>query len=240
MQGGPSGQTGLGLTRAFSWGGVLLFALFLGGLLGYPYARPYLAALPPTPMPTAAPVAVISPIETRPPRTCVPTPSSTPAPTLTPTPTSTPAWPTRIIIPAIGVDAPVVPVSWQTIEVGGEPQPVWDVPDRYAVGWHQTSAPLGVAGNTVLNGHNTTRGEVFRDLYTLAAGDVITLYSADIPHTYAVTQTLILPEAGQPLEVRLGNAAYIMPTADERVTLVTCHPYGSVRNRLIVIALPVD
>jgi sortase (surface protein transpeptidase) len=53
-----------------------------------------------------------------------------------------------------------------------------------------------------------------------------------------VSETLILPEAGQPLGVRRENARYVMPTDDERLTLVTCHPYGSLRNRLIVIARP--
>jgi sortase (surface protein transpeptidase) len=38
--------------------------------------------------------------------------------------------------------------------------------------------------------------------------------------------------------VRLRNAEYIAPTADERLTLVTCHPYGSLRNRLVIIAYP--
>jgi sortase (surface protein transpeptidase) len=55
-----------------------------------------------------------------------------------------------------------------------------------------------------------------------------------------VTEVLILPEAGQPLEVRIENAYYVLPTDDERLTLVTCHPYGSLRNRLIVIAHPTN
>jgi len=109
----------------------------------------------------------------------------------------------------------------------------------YAAGWHETSAPLGVPGNTVLNGHNTTNGEVFRDLYTLEIEDTITVYADDASYTYAVTETLLLPEAGQPLDVRRQNARYVMPTGDERLTLVTCHPYGSLRYRLIVIARPV-
>ena len=108
----------------------------------------------------------------------------------------------------------------------------------YAAGWHESSAPLGVPGNTVLNGHNTTHGEIFRDLYTLEAGDDIVVYSDETPYTYAVTEVLILPEADQPLEVRVENAHYILPTDDERLTLVTCHPYGSLQYRLIVIAQP--
>jgi sortase A len=91
-------------------------------------------------------------------------------------------------------------------------------------------------GNTVLNGHNSTNGEIFRDLYKLKVGDVVIPYSQGVSLTYAVSETLILREAGQPLEVRLENARYMKPTDDERLTLVTCHPYGSLRNRLIIIA----
>jgi LPXTG-site transpeptidase (sortase) family protein len=151
----------------------------------------------------------------------------------------TPVLPVRIVIRAIDLDAPVIPVSWRMTDVDGEEQAVWDLPKIRAAGWHATSAPLGVVGNTVLSGHNTSNGEVFRYLYLLKAGDIIAIHSADDSYTYAVTETQILPEAGQPLEVRIENASYIMPTEDKRLTLVTCHPYGSLRNRLIVIAHPI-
>lgn len=215
-------------------GGVLL--LLVGGVLAYPYVSSRLAAFPPTPSPTPT----LLPSTDSPPTIASIVPTLTPIPTFphTPTPTPTPALPTRIVIPAIGVDGPVVPVSWETVEVGDQTQAAWEVPDMYAAGWHETSAPLGVPGNTVLNGHNTTNGEIFRDLYTLEIGDTITVYSDDTSYDYAVTAVLILPEAGQPLEVRVENARYILPTEDERLTLVTCHPYGSLRYRLIVIARP--
>ena len=216
-------------------GGVLL--LIVGGLLAYPYASSRLADVPPTP--SFSPPAMHTP---PPPHTHTPTFLPTPAPTSshTPTPTPIPALPTRIVIPTIGVDGPVVPISWKTVEVGEQTHAAWDVPDMYAAGWHETSAPLGVVGNTVLNGHNTTNGEIFRDLYTLEIGDVIVVYADDTPYTYTVSEVLILPEAGQPLEVRIENARYILPTEDERLTLVTCHPYGSLRYRLIVIAYPTE
>jgi LPXTG-site transpeptidase (sortase) family protein len=134
----------------------------------------------------------------------------------------------------------VVPVSIETVTIDGREQSTWQAPDTYAAGWHESSARLGERENLVLNGHNTAHGEVFRDLYTLEPGATIRLHSDVITKTYAVAELLILKEAGQPMEVRLKNARYIMPTADERLTLVTCHPYGSLRNRLIVIARPVD
>jgi len=167
-----------------------------------------------------------------------PTAVARPTATPVPSPTPAPALPTRIVIPSISVDAPVVTITLETVEVDGQEQPAWGVPNSYAAGWHNTSAPLGVPGNTVLNGHNTTNGEVFRDLYTLETGDAITVYSGDTPYQFSVAEVLILPEAGQPLDVRIENARYILSTDDERLTLVTCHPYGSLRNRLIVIAYP--
>lgn len=148
--------------------------------------------------------------------------------------------PTQIVVPALHVDAPVVSVSVEEKQTAGKTQRIWGVPDDFAAGWHDTSARVGERGNTVLNGHNTNHGEIFRDLYRLRPNDEIILHSKKISVTYRVSETLILPEGGQPLEVRLRNARYVLPTDDTRLTLVTCHPYGSLRNRLIVIARPVQ
>jgi LPXTG-site transpeptidase (sortase) family protein len=240
---GPARQAGRGsMAQVFIWGGLLL--LLVGGFLLYPYVGSRLAA--PLPKPTdvsySLPLAATSvPITHTPTLTSTLTSvlTFTIRPSLTPTPTPPPVIPERIIILAIDLNAPVIPISWTVVKVDGQEQPVWDLPDTRAAGWHETSASLGVPGNTVLNGHNTNNGEVFRNLYKLKIGDEIVLHSARMAYTYAVTQTLILPEAGQPLEVRIENAHYIQPTEDERLTLVTCHPYGSLRNRLIVIARPV-
>ena len=242
---GSPEQAGGGLTaQVLIWGGVLL--LLAGGLLTWPYFSSRLATFSPTPtftpspLPSTVPAPTVTNVVPTNSPTPIPaltqTPIPTPTPTHTPTSTPTPAPPTRIVIPSLGVDAPVLPVSWQAIEVDGQEQAAWKVLDMYAAGWHESSAPLGVSGNTVFNGHNTTNGEIFRDLYTLEAGDDIVVYSDDTPYTYAVTEVLILPEAGQPLAVRIENAHHILPTDDERLTLVTCHPYGSLRYRLIVIA----
>jgi LPXTG-site transpeptidase (sortase) family protein len=228
------------VAQAFIWGGALL--LLVGGFLVYPYASSRLVISPPTPTDVAyasPPTATNVPLTPTLTPTLTAVLTSTPSPTLTPTPTPPPAIPDRVIIPAINLDAPVVPVSWTMALVDGQKQPMWNLPETRAAGWHETSASLGVPGNTVLNGHNTANGEVFRNLYKLEPGDEIILYSGKMTYTYAITQTLILPEAGQTLKVRIENAHYIQPTEDERLTLVTCHPYGSLRNRLIVIARPV-
>jgi LPXTG-site transpeptidase (sortase) family protein len=148
--------------------------------------------------------------------------------------------PVRIVIPALGVDAPVEPVavSSQTFEDRYYAQ--WIVPDRYAAGWHVSSAPLGQAGNTVLNGHNNVHGAIFRDLIDLSAGDEIILYDDQKAHKYEVSEQVLLEERGQSLQTRSQNARFMLPSADERLTLVSCWPRVSSTHRLIVIAHPVD
>lgn len=148
--------------------------------------------------------------------------------------------PTRIVIPAIKVDATVTPMGQEQVTVVGKTFNTWSVPDAPLVGWHETSARLGIPGNTVLNGHNWPLNAAFRELYKLEEGARIEIYAGDIAYTYTLAETVVALEAGQPLDVRLNNAQYILPTHDERVTLITCHPYGSTANRLLLIAYPTD
>ncbi|MBN1681779.1 MAG: sortase [Anaerolineae bacterium] len=202
----------------------------------------------PTGTPTATPAAlaitqkptrtVIPPATESLPPTRSPAPSETPPPTRTPTATPRPVLPDRILIDAIGLDAPVVPVGQHPVALADHVYSQWDVPDAYAVGWHQNSAPLGRPGNTVLNGHHNTSGEVFRYLVALQPGDIITLEAAEQRYYYLVAQTMTLAEEGQPVDERIKNARWILPTRDERVTLITCWPYSSNTHRLVVIALP--
>jgi sortase A len=116
----------------------------------------------------------------------------------------------------------------------------WGVPDYRAAGWLNTSAAFGLPGNTVLDGHHNVRGEVFRDLWTLEAGDEILIYAGEQEREYGVEQVLILPERDRPLVERLANAQYIQPTEDERLTLVTCWPYNNNSHRTVVVAKPLE
>jgi sortase A len=174
--------------------------------------------------------------------TGTPTPWPTPSPTMTPTPTPTPdpasLVPTRLLIPAIGLDAPVVEIGWDTQDVNGAQVSVWNVPEYFAAGWHKTSAPPGQVGNTVLNGHHNIHGEVFRDLINLEAGDQIFLYVGETVYTYSVTELHLLEEKGRPVEERMQNAQWVAETNEERLTLVTCWPYTNNTHRLIIVALP--
>ena len=153
---------------------------------------------------------------------------------------SIPGQPVRIIIPKLNVDAAVHRSGLQTLFDNGLRYFQWAVPSGFAAGWHETSAPLGQPGNTVLNGHNNIYGEVFRDLVELDFGDQLTLYDNEGQiYTYEVQQQELLTENGQPISVRIENARWIEATDDERVTLISCWPYATNAYRVVLIARPV-
>jgi LPXTG-site transpeptidase (sortase) family protein len=151
--------------------------------------------------------------------------------------------PVRMVIPSLGVDAPVRDVGLSAVydvSQGNDLFYQWQVPQSYAAGWHHNSAPLGRAGNTVLNGHQNVYGEVFRDLENLSVGDGLLMYDKDgRSHLYQITNREILLERGQSEAIRLENARWIAPTMDERLTIVTCWPYTDNSHRLVIVAKPV-
>jgi len=201
-----------------------------------------------TPMPTEPPEASEATPDLLPewsvtPETPEPTePPPTRHPSPTPTPTSPPPAeepPTRILAPAIEMDARVVPMGWEMVDHDGTLVSEWVVPKK-AAGWHLNSALPGHNENVVLSGHHNIEGKVFRYVVDLEPGDEITLYVEDTAYAYIVAEKYILKEAGMPLSTRKKNAQWIMPSGDERLTLVTCWPYEWPGNshRVIVVARP--
>lgn len=148
--------------------------------------------------------------------------------------------PVRISIPAIDLTADIINATHKEIIQGDKTYIQWLAPDEYAIGWHFDSAFLGVPGNTVLNGHHNVYGKVFENLDKLVSGDEIFVYGNDLHvYQYVVSNTMILPERDVTLEERLENARWILPSEDERITLITCWPYFSNTHRLIIVASPI-
>jgi sortase A len=144
--------------------------------------------------------------------------------------------PTRITIPSIKVDSAVEPVGYQLTDrsLG------WQTAEN-AVGWHRSSAMPGSPGNTVMSGHNATRGSrVFRDLYKIKEGAAITVASGGVDHQYAVTEIIVLPYVFASEYRRSQIAASLGQHGDERLTLVTCYPWFTNTHRLLVVAHPVE
>ncbi|WP_052390137.1 class F sortase [Streptomyces sp. NRRL B-24484] len=123
--------------------------------------------------------------------------------------------PVRLLIPRIGVDAPVGPVGLNgdgTVEV-----PPLDRPDR--VGWYRDSAAPGLPGPAVLLGHYRTRkgAAVFLQLPKLRPGDTVQVRREDgRTVSYRVRAIRQFAKSAFPTELVYGA------TADAQLRLVTC------------------
>lgn len=149
-----------------------------------------------------------------------------------------PEVPVRLVIESIDLDAPIVPSPIDFLQIEGKEFMQWIVPDKFAAGWHTTSALLGEPGNTVLNGHNNTNGEVFKSLDALETGDIISIESKESRFSYLITNKMIVPEKYEEMDTRMNNAQWILPSVDERLTLISCWPFESNTHRVIIVARP--
>ncbi|MCP4305732.1 MAG: class E sortase [bacterium] len=116
--------------------------------------------------------------------------------------------------------------------------------DRLAEGWNvvegvgtqnlkngaghmpDTALP-GQPGNAVISGHRTTYGEPFRELDALDPGDRIEVETALGTHVYIVRETRVV----SPTDVWVAE-----PRDGAWLTLTTCHPLLSARQRFVVFA----
>lgn len=120
----------------------------------------------------------------------------------------------RIEIPAIDVDAYVVEgTAAKQLNRGPGHYPATPLPGEH--------------GNASIAGHRTMYGRVFHDLNKLKEGDVIHTGTALHTSTYRVEEVRVVDDSA--IEV-------VAPTSDDRLTLTTCHPIGSARQRLVVVA----
>lgn len=147
--------------------------------------------------------------------------------------------PDRLELPSIKLDTPVIQLGWTstTLETG-EVMSEWEEAANSA-GWHKNSKRPGFGGNVVLSGHNNILGAVFRELDLLKKGDQAFLYADNLRYEYVIDKVLVVPEKFASDAQRAANFAYIEPTGDERLTLVSCWPRDDNTHRIIVIARPV-
>jgi sortase A len=133
---------------------------------------------------------------------------------------------TRITIPALGVKTIVVE--------GTSPEAL-----RAGAG-HYPDTPLpGEEGNVAIAGHRTTYGKPFARLEALQAGDLIELETPLQTHTYRVVNHpagLKGCPNGACWITAPDDWGVVKPTATPMLTLTTCHPKGSARQRLILRA----
>jgi sortase A len=153
-----------------------------------------------------------------------------PTPQLTPVST---APVTRLVIPKIEVDAPVV-------TLGVDDQGIMQSPKTaFEVAWYNFSAQPGTGGNAVFSGHvdfASVGAAVFWDLRELGPGDLVEVRLADgTVYQYLVVSNVSYASDDAPI------ADIVGPTGKDTVTIITCtgtfnrevHQYS---HRLVVRA----
>lgn len=144
---------------------------------------------------------------------------------------------TRLLMPSVGVSAPVVELGtvWEDGKL------VWERPVN-AVGHHQGTPHPGEAGNVVMSGHRSSpiRGEgavfrrlgevpdLLRDSASSRAPVDIFLHTPETIYIYRVVSTRVV----KPEQVDV-----FRQTAEPTLTLITCTPDLVYSHRLIVSAL---
>jgi sortase A len=95
----------------------------------------------------------------------------------------------------------------------------------------------GQDGTFGVSGHRTTYGAPFYRLNELAKGDTITVVTREAVYTYAVSRTAIV----RPTDTQvLNNVNGPDGKPKATITLTTCHPRYSARQRLIVFGDLID
>lgn len=146
---------------------------------------------------------------------------------------------TRIIIPRINKNVPVVPVSVRNLirrDWGALENDIQNALRGGVVHYPGTALP-GEAGNVVITGHSSyfpwdpgRFKDVFALLHDLRVNDRIVVYHDQVKHIYQITNVkVILPE-----QVEVLNQG-----GSERLTLLTCTPIGTNLKRLVIEAKPI-
>lgn len=134
---------------------------------------------------------------------------------------------TSIFIPTAGIWSDVI----QAYLDGGN----WDIRNlRSNAGHLEGTSWVTQPGNVVISGHvelSSGLPGIFSELDNIEIGDVVRIQSGGVEYTYVVTESYnTVPTDLQPL----------MPTQNDRLTLITCNSYDIVSNayreRLIVVA----
>lgn len=119
------------------------------------------------------------------------------------------------------IEIPKIDMSWIVVE-GVSVTALKKGPGHYP----GTALP-GETGNVVISGHRTTYGAPFFRLDELQVGDRLQVHTRTETYIYEVSETKIVAPT---------DLSVVVPTDEARLTLTTCHPRFSARQRLIVVA----
>lgn len=160
-----------------------------------------------------------------------PTPSATPPAERTDAPPvlAQPAYATTFAtlhVPRWGLDY-VAPISEGTGKA--------DVLDVLGIGHYEGTALPGAVGNFAVAGHRVTYGKPFNRIEELQVGDPLVVQTEQAWYVYRVTETLVVSPRQVDVLLPVPSQPDVAPT-QAVMTLTTCHPMYSARERYIVHA----
>ncbi len=168
-----------------------------------------------------------------------------PEPAAEPTEPTQPAGPPQERGPAPVMDEPAHATSFATLQV-----PRWgadyvrtisegttkhDVLDVLGIGHYEGTAMPGEVGNFAVAGHRVTYGKPFNRVEELQVGDPLVVQTETTWYVYRVTSTQVVTPRDVQVIAPTPNQPDVAPTVAS-MTLTTCHPMFSARERFIVHA----
>ena len=97
---------------------------------------------------------------------------------------------------------------------------------QHGPGYYLGTELPGSGGNVGIAGHRTTYGAPFRDLDLVQIGDELNLTFGSNTYTYIVDEIHVVPARG--------GEHLLYNNGVDRLTLTTCHPRYSAKERLVV------
>lgn len=145
-------------------------------------------------------------------------------------------------------DAPVLPEPQQATTFATLLVPRWGadyerpvsqgvdrstVLDELGIGHYPGTAMPGDVGNVALAGHRVTYGKPFNQVEELRTGDALVIRTEAAWYVYRVTTTSVVPPEEVSVIAPVPGDPVARPT-ERLLTLTTCHPMFSARERFIV------
>lgn len=107
--------------------------------------------------------------------------------------------------------------------------------DALGLGHYAGTAMPGAVGNFAVAGHRTTYGKPLNRVEELVVGDPLIVRTADTWYVYRVTETRVVRPAQVEVLAAVPGLPEQTPT-QAMLTLTTCHPMFSARERFVVHA----
>ncbi|GEN81505.1 class E sortase [Actinotalea fermentans] len=168
----------------------------------------------------------------------------TPTPVPTQEPTAEPVDPRRYDAPPV-IAEPAVRTTFATLRV-----PRWgpdylqaisqgtsrsQVLDELGIGHYEGTAMPGGIGNFAVAAHRVTYGKPFNRIEELQVGDALVVQTEETWYVYRVASTEIVSPRQVEVVAPVPGQPGVAPTA-AMMTMTTCHPMYSARERYIVHA----